>query len=316
MQVLRVAAAILLFGILLYLVDWRESATILLNADVGFVLYSFLMGMLGLVISALRWHVLLAAQQVRISSWQAISYYWIGAFFSNYLPSNIGGDVARAMLMRRTDRLAQVAASIVAERVSGMFVLLLMVIAGLVYRPQYFDVGGLLQILWIAVAIMMSGAVLIMPLGPWMSGLLVHLTSRLPGLLAKILDKVRKLVDAMNRYRDKPGATALGVLIAVPFYATLVLFHYFVLHAVGGDIPLLEVLMVAALVPLVSFLPISINAFGIAEGAFVLIYTQAGLSSETALAGAVLHRLVLMFVSLFGGLFWLGDRQTPPVSSA
>ena len=45
------------------------------------------------VVGALRWHIFLGAAEVGSSRGQAIRAYLIGAFTTNFLPSQIGGDV-------------------------------------------------------------------------------------------------------------------------------------------------------------------------------------------------------------------------------
>src|SRR5687768_14371377 len=70
-----------------------------------------------LVISAWKWQVLLAAQGLRLSLRPLFTSYLVGLFFNNFLPSNIGGDVARVHdVAKRTGRGAAAAASVIGER--------------------------------------------------------------------------------------------------------------------------------------------------------------------------------------------------------
>ena len=46
--------------------------------------------------------------------------YWIGNFLSNYLPSNIGGDVARVLVLRHAAGVAPLAGSVLVERLTGV----------------------------------------------------------------------------------------------------------------------------------------------------------------------------------------------------
>jgi hypothetical protein len=94
----------------------------------------------------------------------------------------------------------------------------------------------------------------------------------------------------------------------------MVLFQYCVIRSVGGDVSLLEVALITPLIAVVSFVPISINALGVAESAFVLFFSQAGLSPEEALAAAVLRRVLMTGYSLVGGVMWL--REKPRLGSA
>ena len=48
---------------------------------------------------------------------------------------------------------------------------------------------------------------------------------------------------------------------------------------------------------------------GLAEGAFVLFYTQMGVPADQAFAAALLRRLVSTALSMPGGLLWLGSAR-------
>jgi uncharacterized membrane protein YbhN (UPF0104 family) len=69
-------------------------------------------------------------------------------------------------------------------------------------------------------------------------------------------------------------------------------------------------------VTVVAALPAAPNGIGTSEAAFVLLYTQAGLSPEEALAAALLRRLVLTLTSLTGGVLWLAARDARAAAAA
>jgi glycosyltransferase 2 family protein len=100
------------------------------------------------------------------------------------------------------------------------------------------------------------------------------------------------------------------------FYGALALFQFTLLRAVGSPIGLAQVALVAPLIPLISLLPVTANGLGIAEGAFVLFYTQVGVAPDQAFAAALLRRLLTIATAVPGGLLWLGSgpvrRAEPP----
>ena len=61
------------------------------------------------------------ARPIHLAYVAAAQLYWIGSFFSNFLPTGVGGDAVRLMLTLRTDGRGPVAASILVERLSGLF---------------------------------------------------------------------------------------------------------------------------------------------------------------------------------------------------
>ena len=134
-------------------------------------------------------------------------------------------------------------------------------------------------------------------------------------LLQNILSKFEKLMLSIALYREKKYAVMITFVVSLVFYASLVIFQYLTFASLGIDIPFKEVILIAPIIPLISLLPISLNGIGIAEGAFVIMYTQLGVSPEEALAAALLRRILLLLFSLFGGIFILQGKVSPRVES-
>jgi uncharacterized protein (TIRG00374 family) len=263
----------------------------------------------GLILSTLKWQVLLVTHEIRLPFLRLLRYYWIGSFFSNFLPSNVGGDVFRLTLLYKQESLPIIGASIVVERLTGLCVLLCLAVLGLCIVPEYFDHGQVLLAMWLLV-LSLSGAVgIAVTFGArvetWLGTLLKP--DRLVGRVALALIEVTK---ALTYYRQQTKAISLAVVISIYFYAVMIGFHYSVILAIEANLSLLDVALIAPLIALVSFVPISVNALGLAEGAFVLFFTQAGLSPEEALAAAVLRRLLILGYSLIGGVIWVREKSS------
>lgn len=301
------AVAAAFIAVVVSFVDWRESLRLLSDLRSTPGLLAVLLLTVGLALSTLKWQVLLAVHAVRLPFLQLLRYYWIGSFFSNLLISTVGGDVVRLGLMYKHARLTTVAASIVVERASGLLILLCLAALGLSMRPEYYMTGGLLVALWLLV-IGLSGAL----------GLALFLGSRVGRWFCTVLEsrrwvarpiyELRKMAQAIQYYQGQIKTITLTLVLSMLFYTEVILFDYAVILSIGGDIKFVEVVLIAPLIALVSLVPISVNALGIAEGAFVLFYTQAGLAPEEALAAAVLRRVLVVCYSLGGGVIWLRER--------
>jgi uncharacterized membrane protein YbhN (UPF0104 family) len=103
-------------------------------------------------VCSLKWKILLAANNLILSWWELTRCYWISTFFGNYLPSSVGGDIVRFVMLNRLGQPASVAASIVCERMTGFVVLLVWAAVGLTMRANYFQSDYLLMLLWVMVA--------------------------------------------------------------------------------------------------------------------------------------------------------------------
>ena len=79
-------------------------------------------------------------------------------------------------------------------------------------------------------------------------------------------------------------------------------------QAVGAGLALSDVAVVAPVVLAVGLLPLSINGIGTIELTFVVLFGAMGVESHVALAVALLRRLVLLAISLVGGLLYAFRR--------
>lgn len=305
---LKFVIGMILFGVILYFVDWHKTLRVFATTDATLSLLAVALITLNMFISTWKWQVLLHGHSLMVSFHESLRAYWVGTFFNNYLPSNVGGDFVRLVMLRRLNRSAEVAASIVLERLSGFAILLVLAAIGLTMRPHYFDIAGLLPLLWVTV---LAGAGLLVALTVFNRRLDQWLSSAGSAdrtTVQRLAAKLRKVTTAIEHYRDNKGVVLLTLLLSIPFYVVLIAFQFLILIAVGADLPPLDVVAIAPIIPLISLIPISINGLGLTEGAFVLFYTQAGVLPEQALAAAVLRRVFNLLVSLVGGVYWAAYR--------
>ena len=101
-------------------------------------------------------------------------------FFSNFLPTSVGGDVMRLLMTPSRGRTERVAGTIVIERLTGFLVMLVFSAAGLLFGPLSSDQPGPV-IIMLAAVLALLGAVSAVLLAPTaLLKLLPSVTERLP----------------------------------------------------------------------------------------------------------------------------------------
>ena len=99
-QVLRWGGTLISTILFIWLIS-RQKWDVVLDRATGIALWAIVLTVLCYLLSygfnTLRWCILLWAQGVRISLWQAYRLSWAGNFASNFLPSTIGGDGFRML---------------------------------------------------------------------------------------------------------------------------------------------------------------------------------------------------------------------------
>ncbi len=127
------------FSILLSFVQGNELAILFSRIDWFYFALSLVLSPVMIVVSCLKWKMILDAGGNRISFVTLFRIYLIGYFFSNMLPSTVGGDVVRSYYAGKLMQDQSYSAiAIFIERFSGIFFLFFLVIlAPLLFPPLY-----------------------------------------------------------------------------------------------------------------------------------------------------------------------------------
>jgi glycosyltransferase 2 family protein len=301
----KLGGALALSVVLWLSVDWPAAVAVLAGADALSLLAAFAASVATILLSARKWQVLLRGARIRLAYATTAQLYWIGSFFSNFLPTGVGGDAVRLLLTPAPGDRGGVAATILVERISGLFLLLALSAAALAILPLKlgFAVPTLTCAAGLFVLALAVLAILYLP--AWFLAGLFSLEQVLPGWAGRPLRLAQRLVrGVIGRGMDRRAVTG-AILYSVPFYAAMMLAQYWMLRSVGAEVAPLAVILGAPLVSLVALTPITINGLFLAEGAFVLIYASAGVQPEVALAAAIVRRMVDLANSGLGSFLWL-----------
>lgn len=136
------------FWILFSFVQTNELIRLFTRIDWFFFVLSFVLIPVMLVVSCLKWKMVLDLNSKKIPIFTLIRIYMIGYLFSNLLPSTVGGDVARSYYSGKIiNNQSFSAIAIFIERFSGVFLLFFLVVfsplmkKGL-YQSPYFYIPG------------------------------------------------------------------------------------------------------------------------------------------------------------------------------
>lgn len=300
------------FGLLALLfntVDWQQGLSLIRDARLAPLLIALAGFPVQIGISSLKWRVLLCSHQMVIPLRRLFVYYWIGSFASNMLPSSVGGDVLRISFLRRTGRLPDVAVSVFVERLSGFIVLLLLSLAAVAARPEYFSGRGLQPMLLSLLLILIFAILAMLLLGEqfsrWLNGLHVHEGN---GKFSRLSARLGDLVGAIAHYRKHHRPFLVCLVLSLVFYLIRILALFMVVLSLGLDIPFIAVLCISPLIDLIWAFPLTLNGLGLVEGSFVLFLGRAGLLPSEALAIALLSRFLHVGATSLGGFLWMFER--------
>ncbi|NWF38798.1 flippase-like domain-containing protein [Mariprofundus sp. NF] len=285
---IKLILSVILLGYLAWALDLGAILGLLKTADWSLVIAACLCLIIGQVFSAIRWAWLARGLGLTVSISKKVQLYFLGMFLSLFLPSIIGGDVARGWLLAKGKEKAGwlAAASVILERLNG--------VAGLAIVISFCMFFLEVPSLWIWL---------------WNVGLLVGFiviaTTKL--WWPKLQDSGRQ--GKLSGWKSLPltspeFATAWwrSIPVSLLFQALVVQSHVFLGLAVGLELSWFVYGFMVCLVALASALPLSFNGFGIREAGYVGIAVWFGASSEAAAAMASLWIVVLIIAAIPGGI--------------
>jgi len=258
---------------------------------------------------ALQWSWILRTAGIAAPAREIRRLYFIGLFFNNFLPANIGGDAYKIIdLGRQYQRPLGVFCATLLDRLIGLSALtalaaVIMVIAALAAIPLPETALLLLPVL------ALLALVLVLLLSRRIGRLLPGLARRLgwPGLARRLED----ITGEFALYRQRVGWLNGIFLFSVAVQTLRMITHLLVALGLGYGLGWTQMLQLLVLVPMLAVsltLPVTINGIGLRESVSAQLLTWAGLAAPQAVAMEVAAYLVQVLFSLQGGvLLWLGQ---------
>ena len=292
---LRLGLTLLLFAFLSKSISWSTLWNALLQMQFGMVFVSLTVGACGIVLSAYQWRSLLQGEGIRLDLAKLINLYVVGIAFSHFLPTGMGGDAIKAFYVGRDSGNSPGSASaVVLCRVTGFVGMLVVAAPALLIWHNHFTVSLITTFVLLSLLVggMISGAIIAVT---WLP--------RLLGSRAKwrVFAKVAQVGNALLVAMKRPRSMGLGLVYGIVFWLVAILNCYAYGDALGIHVPSSFYIVVVPLIALVSFLPISINGFGLRESAYVYAFATMHVAPASALLLALLLDTQALLFGIMGG---------------
>src|SRR4051812_33000560 len=115
----QLAGTGILLVVLLANFDWSLLAQSLARVSVWFYAWSFALLMVGQALYVYKWRVILRSLGLVVGFRRLFEQHLISMFFGNFLPTSIGGDVAKVYYLGQRDGYVAVGVSVVLDRGLG-----------------------------------------------------------------------------------------------------------------------------------------------------------------------------------------------------
>jgi uncharacterized membrane protein YbhN (UPF0104 family) len=282
---LRVLGTIVALALVIYLITqqgWDEIVAAVARIELWRFVVAILLTLISRLAVARRWHVLLRSGGVNATWSQSLRITFAGLFANNFLPTTVGGDVARMAGALQVGFDATVsAASLVVDRLIGLFGFAFTLPIGLQFLANAPSQTGHAFPLT-ALATQTS----------W--------TARMGNRVRKIWDR---LLKALKLWVSQPRALLSALFFTFVHMASLFTTLYLLLEGMHDFLPFWEVAGLQSLVYVVTLIPISISGWGVQEFSTSFAFSVlGGVDPANSLVLALLIRTLYLLASLPGAL--------------
>ncbi|HEY7413934.1 MAG TPA: lysylphosphatidylglycerol synthase transmembrane domain-containing protein, partial [Ktedonobacteraceae bacterium] len=118
--------------------------------------------------------------------------------------------------------------------------------------------------------------------------------------------------QALSCALRRPGSLIAAIGFSLLFWISSFLNYYGFAMALHMQVPLPFYIIAIAFVSIVAFFPISINGYGVREGAMVYVFSTMHVPSSTSLLLAFLVDIQVLLFGVIGGCIYLtmGGKQS------
>jgi uncharacterized protein (TIRG00374 family) len=309
---IKLGITLALYGFVFLRVDVAQLADRIASARWSYVALAVGVYVCGQLTSAYRWYLLLAPVRLVVSYGRVTAFYFIGMFFNFFLPTIVGGDAVKAVLLtRETGSPARATISVFMERNLGLAALLV-IATGAVFQAPPIEVAGVplkTIVLGLALAFVAANALIFSQRAYELLDRLVALTP-----LGRVWPGAGQLHASLALYLRSPRTVLPAFALSLFFQIVVIVVVSLCARALGLDVPAAALAVFVPLIALGGMLPVTINGLGVRDALYLLLFGRIGTPPDIAVSLALLHVAVTFIASLAGGVVYLvQDRSAREV---
>lgn len=302
--VIRILVSVSLFVFLIVrnLSSVKNIISIIRSFDPFYLIIATGCFVIGIFFQMLRWNALLEAHGIKISKIFLLRAYYIGFFYSNILPTNLGGDLYRGYdIYRNKDVPVGITISAgLMERLVGVSCGSLFVVISFFFIHEYLGIGTVLGVLVLPVLVILGVLALIYPHTFKVDRLFVRFKR-----LKKFEKKFYEIHESFLSYKNKLKYVAVSFLFAIVSQLIFFLSYYYINLYTKLNLDFFSFLFLNPIIVLSANIPVSIGGIGIRENIAVLLLTKFGAPAQQAFIFALVVLFIILLNAAIGAIIYV-----------
>jgi len=268
--------------------------------------------LVALSLNYVRWWVLVRALDLEFTLRDAFRLGTMGMLLNQVSPGSVGGDLFKAVFIAREQpaKRTEAVASVLIDRVVGLYAMLLVASAGYLWGGAGADfspvVHGLARTVMAAALAGTAGIALLMT--PAFTGPVVRgYAEKLP----KVGGTFTRLIEAAGAYRSRRRYLFAGILLAGATHTLLVTSIWLIGQGLPVSAPALGATFVVVPMSLAAgAIPLTPSGLGTFEGTMEALYQAIGAPQGDGALVAVTYRVMTYVMAAVGAVYYVNARRT------
>ncbi|MDH3349438.1 MAG: flippase-like domain-containing protein, partial [Desulfobulbaceae bacterium] len=278
--IIKLGVSFSIIGFIISKVDWHTMGKIIQRADSQLLATAFFLLFIERLWAVVKWRALLVAMNNQVSFFRLFCIYTIGTFWGLFLPSSLSTDVIRGYyLSKKTSNSAMSAASVVMDRMMGLFSLLFLCLVSLAFYSVSFDRSITVYILGFTACSIVAGILMHQETIPDILEQRISFFSKNP-LGVKLIAMHRAFLKFKQYPLIMMGSFINSLILQIIRVVTI----YVTAKAFNIDAHLISFFLVVPVTIIVIMVPISIGGLGVREGSFTALFSLVNIPFNEAVA--------------------------------
>ena len=290
--VLPIILAIVVYTIFLIISDVSEISINLQKIKVEYIILAAVFVIVGLVIRAIRWKIMLESLDVDIKIKPSIAIYFCGTAFG-LSPGRLGEVVKSHYLKRLLDvPVKKTAPTIIVERFMDVLAILIIALAAFVLIEINYEV--------ITLGYVLLGGFLIIIYKKEILIKIINKTKSIP-IIGKISNQISDSIDVIYLLL-KPKIFIKTAFLSILSWFIESFVVYFVIKSFGMDLSIIKsayIFVITSLIGSASFLPGGLAA---TEGSLIGFLLLEGIPYNGILGPVIIIRAITLFMTISLGV--------------
>jgi len=298
-QIFQYTVSFLALAFVIYILDFKKVFSLFAQINIVMIFLIYGVFLFNRLLMALRWGVLLRAQDIKTSLWQLFKITIISRFANYISPSSLAVDVVKIYKIVDLNPENKTGATMATlmSKVLGLLALVFLVMIGLLFNP-------ILSIYWSWSLFGVTAVImLVFCLFFWKGQIVVNFSKKYIKN-EKILSYFLKVVQSLKEYKHKRKYLLWSFLLATVFQVVLICNQYLMFRALAIEVPFYFLFFAIPVSAIISMLPISAGGMGVRELSLIGLLSLAGVTSSEVVAYSLM-KFLMLFLLLITTILYL-----------